>query len=222
MNNRLDLVGKQAKHLIDNAALLDRHIEEKDRDMAELLRVGEALTNDLRTKMDEKSETIRRLEERLDGSARELRSCQNDLLIANQRVENLVKAQQYQEEQHCVSIANLENKTNVACMEDDTGKVQMSVELHESIKAVGELQGELTNAVRQYEVIQNEVKRITDAKDDAVKEKESLEQQIVQYPREFQRVNDATAETEKKVVRLIKKTWPWDSTRAKPKGKCSH
>ena len=108
--NRLDLVGKQAKHLIDNAALLDRHIEEKDRDIAELLRVGEALTNDLRTKMDEKSKTIRRLGERLDGSARELRSCQNDLLIANQRVENLVKAQQYQEEQHCVSIANLEKQ----------------------------------------------------------------------------------------------------------------
>ena len=75
--------------------------EEKDRDMAELLRMGEALTNDLRLKMGERSETIRRLEERLDGSARELRSCQNDFLIANQRVENLVKAQQYQEEQHC-------------------------------------------------------------------------------------------------------------------------
>ena len=66
------------------------------------------------------------------------------------RVENLVKAQQYQDEQHCVSIANLENKINVACMEDGTVKVQLSVELHESIKAVGELQGELTNAVRQY------------------------------------------------------------------------
>ena len=101
LNNRLDPAGKQTKHLIDNAALLDRHIEEKDRDMAELLRAGEALTNDLRLKMGEKSETIRRLEERFDGSARELRSCQDDLLIASQRVENLVKAQQYQEEQHC-------------------------------------------------------------------------------------------------------------------------
>ena len=117
------------------------------------------------------------------------------------RVENLVKAQQYQDEQHCVSIANLENKINVACMEGDIGKVQMSVELHESIKAVGELQGELTNAVRQYEVIQNEVKRTTDTKDNVVKEKESLEQQIVQYQRELQRVNDAMAETEKNVVR---------------------
>ena len=100
-SRRLDLASHQAKHLIDNAALLERHIEEKDRDMAELLRVGEALTNDLRTKIDEKSEITRRLEERLNDSARELRSCQNDLLIANQRVENLVKAQQYQEEQHC-------------------------------------------------------------------------------------------------------------------------
>ena len=63
--------------------------------------------------------------------------------------------------------------------------------------------------------------RITDAKGDVLKEKESLEQQIVQYQRELQRVNDATAETEKNVVRLTKKTLPWDSTRAKPKGKCS-
>ena len=204
LNNRFDLTGKQAKHLIDNAHLLDRHIEERDRDMAELVRVGEALTNDLRLKMDEKSETTRRLEERLDGSARDLRSCQNDLAIANQRAEELVKAQQYQEEQHRVSIANLENKIDVACMEDDTGKVQLSVELHESIRTVGELQGELTNMARQYEVIQNEVKRITDTKDNVVKEKAAFEQQVVQYQRELQRVNGATAETEMIVVRLAK------------------
>ena len=37
-----------------------------------------------------------------------------------------------------------------------------------------------------------------------MKEKESLEQQIVQYQRELQRVNDATAETERNVVRLAK------------------
>ena len=134
--------------MIDNAALLERHIEEKDRDMAELVKVGEDLTNDLRTKIDVKSESTRRLEARFNDSARELRSCQNDLLIANQRIENLVKAQQYQEEQHGVSIANLENKINIVCMEDDTGKVQLSVELHESFRKVGELQGELTNMVR--------------------------------------------------------------------------
>ena len=89
-------------------------------------------------------------------------------------------------------------------MEDDTGKVQLSVELHESIRTVGELQGELANMVRQYEAIQNEVKRITDTRDNVVKEKETLEQQVVQYQRELQRVNDATAETEKIVVRLTK------------------
>ena len=133
----------------------------------------------------------RRLEERIDGSARELRSCQNDLLIANQRVENLVRAQQYQEEQHRASIADLENKIDVACMEDDTGKVQLSVELHEPVRTVGELQSELTNKVRQYELIQTEVKRITDTRDSVGKEKKTLEQQTVQYQRELQRVNDA-------------------------------
>ena len=61
--------------MIDNAHLLDRYREEKDRDMAELVRVGEALTDDLRFKIDEKTETTRRLEERLDESDRELRSC---------------------------------------------------------------------------------------------------------------------------------------------------
>jgi hypothetical protein len=54
LHKRLDLAGHQAKHLIDNAALLERHIEEKDRDMAELVKVGEDLTNDLRTEVDEK------------------------------------------------------------------------------------------------------------------------------------------------------------------------
>ena len=204
LHKRLDLAGHQAKHLIDNAALLERHIEEKDRDMAELVKVGEDLTNDLRTKIDVKSESTRRLEARLNDSARELRSCQNDLLIANQRIENLVKAQQYQEEQHNVSIANLENKINVACMEDDTGKVQLSVDLHESFRKIGELQGELTNMVRQSEVVQSEVKRITDAKEHVVNEKELLEQQIVQYQREIQRVNDATSEKERNVVRLTR------------------
>ena len=176
LNNRLELAGKQAKHLIDNVRLHERHIEEKDRELAEAIRVGgprvgEALTKDLRLKLDEKSETSRRLEEYLDGSAKELRSCQNDLLIAKQQVENLVRAQQYQEEQHRVSLADLENKLNVVCMEDDTGKVQLLVELHEFVRTVGELQSEFTNKVGQHELIQNEVKRITDSRDSVVQEK---------------------------------------------------
>ena len=173
-------------------------------------------------KMDEKSQTTRRLEERLNESAREVRSCKNDLLIASQRIENFVKAQQYLEEQHGVSIANLENKINIACMEDDTGQVQLSVELHESFKRFGELQGELTNMMRQSEVVQNEVKRITDTKDYVVKEKESLEQQIVQYQREIQRVNDARAETERNVVRLTRENLTLGLNASKAERKCSH
>ena len=56
--------------------------------------------------------------------------------------------------------------------------------------------------VRQSEVIQGEVKRITDVKDNVVNEKGRLEQQIVQYKREIQRVNNATSEKERNVVRL--------------------
>ena len=173
--------------------------------MAEAIRVDEALTNGLRLKLDEKSETTRRLEEHLDGSARELRSCQNDPLIANQQVENLVRAQQHQEEQHRASLADLENNINAACMDDDTGKVQLSVELHESVRTVGELQSELTNKVR-HELIQTEVKRITDSRDSVVKEKEMLEQQTIQYQRELQRVSDANVLTEKNVVRLTEES----------------
>ena len=58
--------------------------------------------------------------------------------------------------------------------------------------------------VGQYEVIHNEVKRITDTRDYVVKEKEMFEQQVVQYQRELQRVNGATAEMEKNLVRLTK------------------
>ena len=60
--------------------------------------------------------------------------------------------------------------------------------------------------VRQSEVIQGEVKRITDVKDNVVNEKGRLEQQIVQYQREIQRVNDATSEKERNVVRLTRET----------------
>ena len=200
----MSFAGNQAKHLIDQVALLDRHVEEKDRQMAELVRVGEDLTNDLRTKVDVKTESMRHLEANLNVSTIELRSCQNELLIANQRIEDLTRTQQYQEEQHTLSVANLENKIDIACMEDDTGKVQLTVDLHESFKKIGELQSELTNMVRQSEVIQGEVKRTTDVKDNVVNEKGMLEQQIVQYKREIQRVNDATFEKERNVVRLTK------------------
>ena len=172
--------------------------------MAELVKVGEDLTNDLRMKIDVKTESMRRLEASLNDSTRELRSCQNELLIANQRIEHLVRTQQYQEEQHNMSIANLENKIDIACMEDEIGKVQLTVDPHESFKKIGELQSELTNMVRQSEAIQGEVKRITDVKDNVVTEKEVLEQQIVQYKREIQRVNDATYEKERNVVRLTR------------------
>ena len=157
LNTRLELAGKQAKHLIDNVRLHERHADEKDRELAEAIRVGEAPTNDLRLKLDEKSEASRRLEEYLDGSAKESISCQNGFLIAKQQPENLVRAQQYQEEQHHASLAVLENKINVARMEDDTGKVQLSVELHESVRTFGELQGEPANKVRQHELNQHEV-----------------------------------------------------------------
>ena len=76
--------------------------------MAELVRVGEDLTNDLRTKVDVKTESVRRLEANINASMTELGSCQNELLIANQRIEDLIRAQQYQEEQYNLSIANLE------------------------------------------------------------------------------------------------------------------
>ena len=89
LQNRLVLAGNQAKHLADNARLLEHHNEEKDRELAETARVGEALTNDLRLKLDEQSGKLRRLEEDLCGSVRELRSCQNGLLIAKEQIENL-------------------------------------------------------------------------------------------------------------------------------------
>ena len=170
LQNRLELAGNQAKHFIDNARLLECHIEEKGRELAEAIRVGEALTNDLRLKLDEKSEASCRLEENLGGSVRELRSCQNDLLIAKEQIENLGWAQQYQEEQHRASLADPGSKIHVACVEDDTGKVQLSVELREPVRTVGELQSEL-NKVRQLDLIQTEVRRITDSRDSVVEQK---------------------------------------------------
>ena len=58
LQNRLVLAGNQAIHLIDNARLRERHIEEKERELAETMRVGEAITDDLRLKLDEQSEKI--------------------------------------------------------------------------------------------------------------------------------------------------------------------
>ena len=168
------------------------------------MRVVKALTDDLRLKLGEQSGKSRRLGEDLDGSRRELRSCQNGLLIAREQIGNLGGVQQYQEEQHRASLADLENKIDVACMEDDTGKVQLSVELHESVRTVGELQGELTNEVRQLDLIQTEVKRNTDSRDAVVAEKEKLEHQAVQYQNELRRVSDVNTITEKNNVRLTK------------------
>ena len=74
-------------------------------------------------------------------------------------------------------------------MEDDTGKVQLSAALRESARAFGELQGEFTNQVRQLDLIQTEVKQITESRDAVVGERERLEHQVVQYQNEIQRLN---------------------------------
>ena len=95
-------------------------------------------------------------------------------MTAKEQIENLGRVQQYQEEQHRASLADLENKINVACMEDDTGKVQLSVELHESVRTVGELQGELTNKVRQLNLIQTEIERITGSRISSLPKRKSL------------------------------------------------
>ena len=202
--NRLVLACNQATHLIDNARLLERQIEEKERELAQTMRVGEALTDDLRLKLDEQSDKSCRLEEDFDGSRRELRSCQNDLLIAEEQIENLGRTQQYQDEHFRASHVDLENKVNVACMEDDTGKVQLSVDLRGSVRAFGELQGELTNKVRQLDLIQTEVKWITDSRDAVVVEQEKLEHQAIQYQNELQGVNGMNTITEKNNVPLSK------------------
>ena len=66
LKNRLVLSGKQATHLIGNVNLLGRHIEEKEREMAQTIMVDEALPNDLTMKLDGQSEQSRRLEENLE------------------------------------------------------------------------------------------------------------------------------------------------------------
>ena len=158
--------------------------------------VDEALNNDLTMKLDGQSEQSRRLEENLDNALGELRSCQNDLLVANEQIEDLGSIQQYRDEQHRASLADLENKIKVACMEDDTGKVQLSVDLRESVRAFGELQGELTSKVRQLDPMQTEVKRITGSRDAVVVERERLERQVVQYQNEIQRSDETNVVVE--------------------------
>ena len=122
----------------------------------------------------------------------ELRSCQNDLLQAQTRIENLESTLQYNNEMHLNIKADLEEKVNAACMEDDTGKVQLSVDLHESVRTIGELQSELSSKVRQLELIQGEVKRITDSRDAA----------DAKYQKEIREANDVVSITEKNNERL--------------------
>ena len=110
-------------------------IEEKERELAQAVMVDEALTNDLTMKLNGQSEQSRRLEENPDNALSELRSCQNDLLVANEQIENLGAIQQYRDEQHRANLATLEDNINVACVEDDTGNALLSVDLHESVQA---------------------------------------------------------------------------------------
>ena len=117
-------------------------------------------------------------------------------MVANEQIENLGAIQQHRDEQHRASLATLEDNINVARMEDDTGKVQLSVDLRESVQAIGGLQGELTNKVRQLGLIQAEIKRITGSRDVIAVERERLEHQVVQYQNEIQRLDQANAVVE--------------------------
>ena len=164
----------------------------------------EAVTHDLTEKLEWQSEQSRRLEENLDNATRELTSNQHDLLIAKERIENLGSRQQYEDEQHRATTADLENKIDVACVKDDTGKAQLSVDLHESVRAFGELQGELTGKVRQLDLIQTEIKRITDSKGELTVENERLDRQAALSQNELQRVTDVNTVTEKNNIRLSK------------------
>ena len=66
--------------------------------------------------------------------------------------------------------------------------------------------------MRQFELIQIEVKRITDSRDSVVEEKEKLEQRTIQYQRELQRVSDTNVITEKNMVRSTKENLALDYT----------
>ena len=113
LRNRLELAGQQATHLIGQVSLLERHLEEKDRELTYTRTVDvpewEAVAHDLTEKLEWQSEQSRRLEENLDNATRELTSNQHDLLIAKERIENLGSRQQYEDEQHRATIADLES-----------------------------------------------------------------------------------------------------------------
>ena len=182
LEKRLVLSGKQVTHLIGQVNLLERHLEEREREYKDNRTVDITLISDQNI----------RLEESLGLTLHELRSCQNDLLQAQTRIENLESTLQYNNEMHLNVKADLEEKVNAACMEDDTGKVQLSVDLHESVRTIGELQSELSSKVRQLELIQGEVKRITDSRDAA----------DAKYQKEIREANDVVSITEKNNERL--------------------
>lgn len=117
-------------------------------------------------------------------------------MVANGQIENLGSIQQYRDEQHRASLADLEHKINVACVEDDIGKAQLSVDLRESLRAFGELQGELTSKVRQLDLVQTEFKRVTDSRGAVGVERERLEHQVVQYQEEIQRLDQINVAVE--------------------------
>ena len=79
LEKRLVLSGKQVTHLIGQINLLERHIEEKEREYENNRTVDVELWND----------QSRRLEESLGQALGEPRSRQNDLLLAQTRIENL-------------------------------------------------------------------------------------------------------------------------------------
>ena len=143
------------------------------------------------------------VQENLERTLEELRSGQKDFLIANEQIENLGTMQQYRDEQHRTNLDILENKINVACVEDDTGKVQLSVDLRVSNQALGEFQGELTSKVRQLDLVQSEIKRITDSRDTIDDERGKLERQVAQYQNEIQRANNVNAIAENDKMAMV-------------------
>ena len=68
LKNRFVLAGNQAIDFIGNVKLLERHIGEKERELAQTMMVDEALTHDLTMKLNGQSEQVRRLEENLDNA----------------------------------------------------------------------------------------------------------------------------------------------------------
>ena len=183
LENRLTLSGKQAKHFVDQIALLERHVEEKEREWENSRTIDAHMTN----------ERSNRLEESLNEAREDLRSSHNELMQARTRVENLESTLQYNNELHLKARAELEDRINAACTEDDTGRVQLTVDLHESHRVIGELQGDLSTKVRQLELIQGEMKRITDA----------AEANDERHKRELQVAKDVIDDREKNNERLL-------------------